>query len=63
MYISEAIAVHGSFGFHSRADHFASCPNCNGTYEKELRLSYWGYVLGVFGFGVAVVGCFLKDNH
>ena len=29
--ISEATAVHGSFGFHSRADHFASCPDCNGT--------------------------------
>ena len=25
--------------------------------------NFWGYVLGVLGFGVAVVGCFLKDNH
>ena len=23
--------------------------------------NFWGYVLGVLGFGVAVVGCFLKD--
>ena len=25
--------------------------------------NFFGYVLGVLGFGVAVVGCFLKDNH
>ena len=25
--------------------------------------NFWGYVLGVLGFGVAGVGCFLKDNH
>ena len=25
--------------------------------------NFWGYVLGVLGFGVAVVDCFLKDNH
>ena len=25
--------------------------------------NFWEYVLGVLGFGVAVVGCFLKDNH
>jgi len=25
--------------------------------------NFLGYVLGVLGFGVAVVGCFLKDNH
>ena len=25
--------------------------------------NFWGYVLGVLGFGVAVVGYFLKDNH
>ena len=25
--------------------------------------NFWGYVLGVLEFGVAVVGCFLKDNH
>ena len=25
--------------------------------------NFWGYVLGVLGFDVAVVGCFLKDNH
>ena len=25
--------------------------------------NFGGYVLGVLGFGVAVVGCFLKDNH
>ncbi len=25
--------------------------------------NFWGYVLGVLGFGVAVVGCFLKDNY
>ena len=25
--------------------------------------NFWGYVLGVFGFGVAVAGCFLKDKH
>ena len=25
--------------------------------------NFWGYVLGVLGFGVAVVGCVLKDNH
>ena len=25
--------------------------------------NFWGYVLGVLGFGVAVVGCFLKDKH
>ena len=25
--------------------------------------NFWGYVLGILGFGVAVVGCFLKDNH
>lgn len=25
--------------------------------------NFWGYVLGALGFGVAVVGCFLKDNH
>ena len=25
--------------------------------------NFWGYVLGVLGFGIAVVGCFLKDNH
>ena len=25
--------------------------------------NFWGYVLGFLGFGVAVVGCFLKDNH
>ena len=25
--------------------------------------NFWGYVLAVLGFGVAVVGCFLKDNH
>ena len=25
--------------------------------------NFWGYVLGVLGFGVAVVGCFLKDNR
>lgn len=24
---------------------------------------FWGYVLGVLGFGVAVIDCFLKDNH
>ena len=23
----------------------------------------FGYVLGVLGFGTAVVGCFLKDKH
>ena len=25
--------------------------------------SFFGYVLGVLGFGVAVAGCFLKDKH
>ena len=25
--------------------------------------NFWGYVLGVLGFGVAVIDCFLKDNH
>ena len=25
--------------------------------------NFWGYVLGVLGFGIAVVGCFRKDNH
>ena len=25
--------------------------------------NFGGYVLGVLGFGIAVVGCFLKDNH
>ena len=25
--------------------------------------NFWGYVLGVLGFSVAVVDCFLKDNH
>ena len=25
--------------------------------------NFWGYVLGVLGFDIAVVGCFLKDNH
>ena len=25
--------------------------------------NFFGYVLGVLGFRVAVVGCFLKDNH
>ena len=25
--------------------------------------NFWGYVLGVLGFGVAGVGYFLKDNH
>ena len=25
--------------------------------------NFWGYALGVLGYGVAVVGCFLKDNH
>ena len=25
--------------------------------------NFWGYVLGVLGFGVAVVDCFLKDNQ
>ena len=25
--------------------------------------NFWGYVLAVLRFGVAVVGCFLKDNH
>ncbi len=25
--------------------------------------NFWGYVLGVLGFGVAVVGCFLKDSN
>ena len=25
--------------------------------------NFWRYVLGVLGFGVAGVGCFLKDNH
>ena len=42
IYISEATAVHGSFGFHSRADHFASCPDCNGTYEKQKIKKYTG---------------------
>ena len=40
--ISEATAVHGSFGFHSRADHFVSCPDCNGTYEKQKIKKYTG---------------------
>ena len=34
--------VHGSFGFHSRADHFVSCPDCNGTYEKQKIKKYTG---------------------
>ena len=25
--------------------------------------NFWGYVLGVLGFGVAEIDCFLKDNH
>ena len=25
--------------------------------------NFWGYVIGVLGFGVAVAGCFLKDKH
>ena len=25
--------------------------------------NFFGYVLGVLGFGIAVAGCFLKDNH
>ena len=25
--------------------------------------NFFGYVLGVFGFGVAVAGRFLKDKH
>ena len=25
--------------------------------------NFFGYVLGVLGFGVAVAGCFLKDKH
>ena len=25
--------------------------------------NFFGYVLGFLGFGVAVVGCFLKDKH
>ena len=25
--------------------------------------NFWGYVLGVLGFGIDVFGCFLKDNH
>ena len=25
--------------------------------------NFGGYVLGVLGFGIAVVGCFRKDNH
>ena len=37
IYISEATAVHGSFGFHSRADHFVSCPDCNGTYSTLTK--------------------------
>ena len=25
--------------------------------------NFFGYVLGVLGFGIAVAGCFLKDKH
>ena len=25
--------------------------------------NFFGYFLGVIGFGVAVAGCFLKDKH
>ena len=25
--------------------------------------NFFGYVLGVLGFGVTVAGCFLKDKH
>ena len=25
--------------------------------------NFFGYILGVLGFGVAVAGCFLKDKH
>ena len=25
--------------------------------------NFGGYFLGVLGFGIAVVGCFRKDNH
>ena len=25
--------------------------------------NFWGYVLGFLVFGIAVVVCFLKDNH
>ena len=35
IYISEATAVHGSFGFYNRADRSASYPDCSGTYEEQ----------------------------
>ena len=25
--------------------------------------NFFGYFLGILGFGVAVAGCFLKDKH
>lgn len=25
--------------------------------------NFFGYILGVLGFGIAVAGCFLKDKH
>lgn len=25
--------------------------------------NFFGYILGLLGFGVAVAGCFLKDKH
>ena len=38
--------------------------DCNNTFRIAVTTNnFWGYVLGVLGFGVAVVGCFLKDNH
>ena len=35
IYIYEATAVHGSFGFYNRADRSASYPDCSGTYEEQ----------------------------
>ena len=40
--ISEATAVHGSFGFYNRADRSASYPDCNGTYEEQKTEKYAG---------------------
>ena len=42
IYISEATAVCGCFGFYSRADLSASYPDCNGTYEEQKTEKYAG---------------------